>query len=300
MFKKAFSHLIGEIELPNMAISLFKGDFEKMRKAHDAIHEFITLAPLCLPSQDRVSWQTKSAFLLYQYEVFCQAHRSFLEILSGYYNAGYTLLRNTLELLLKGAFWECLAHSQFRDDAKVLCEDRKGKELIRWLDDVIRLRPSIEEEFEQTSAAIFDKTAPIFEDERLRSKIIPSIPTIVKQLRAWGVFSPISPGEVMEFYNGIYKELLSAEVHVVPDRTDIGRRILVEEDFFEIAVMPHELDKYTEILLKIVDVGTVIELNILEDWIAQDGGVKAKLKGRLAVVEDLGLHYTIEKLTSLF
>jgi len=71
------------------------------------------LAPTCLPSTTEVRWLQKSAFLTYHREAFYQAHRSFLEALAGYYNAGYALLRNTQELMIKGAFWECLAHEDF-------------------------------------------------------------------------------------------------------------------------------------------------------------------------------------------
>jgi hypothetical protein len=114
MLKTALSHTRKEIGMANMRSSL-KSDYETIRKTHDSIHEFIYLAPLCLPGQPGITWHSKSAFLTYQWEAFYQAHRSFLEALSGYYNAAYALLRSTLELIVKGAFWECLAHEHFRE-----------------------------------------------------------------------------------------------------------------------------------------------------------------------------------------
>ena len=101
-FREAFSHCLKELNIPNIAISLQRCDFEKIQKAHDSIHEFM-LIPTGLINSNEDFW-AKSAFI-YHSEAFDQAHRSLLEALSGYYNAACTLLRNALELILKGAFF---------------------------------------------------------------------------------------------------------------------------------------------------------------------------------------------------
>lgn len=213
------------------------------------------------------------------------AHRAFIEALAGYYNAGHILLRSTLELLLKGAFWECLAHKEFRENAEILNKEKRS--LLDWFND--KIKPEVEREFEEISTAIFDKTAPIFEDRELQ-KLIPDIKTIIAQLDRWGILDPI-PKPVEKVYGGIYRELCK-EVHVIPDKTDIGRRLLQQKDLFEITIMPRELNKFLETLHKIMDVGIVIELNILSDWIERDGEVKARLKERLPTIKDLELKYS--------
>ena len=88
-FRVTFSHCLEEVDIPNIAVSLRRCDFEKIRKAHDSIHEFI-LIPKSLMTFDK-DFQAKSAFLIYHSEIFDQAHRSLLEALTGYYNAAYTL-----------------------------------------------------------------------------------------------------------------------------------------------------------------------------------------------------------------
>lgn len=299
--KEALSHILKEIALPNVIISL-ENSYGKIRKAHNSIHEFLYLAPLCLPSATKdVNWHQKSAFLTYHYQASDQVHRSFLEALSGYYNAGYVLLRSTLELLLYGAFWECLTYKKFRDKAQIIEKkvrikiDSTRKTIINWLNDVIAKKPSIEKELEEVSAGIFDKIAPLFQDEQLR-KLVPLPKIIIKQLTEWKIFDPI-PEPMREIY-GVNSNL-SADVHVIPDRTDIGRRLLSQKDIFEIEVIPEELNKFIEFLHKVMDVGIVIELNVLNDWISQSGETKAKLKKRLQVLEDLGLRFSSEKLKSL-
>jgi len=296
MLSKALSHTLKEIEIPNIVTSI-EINFEEIRKVHDSIHEFIYLAPLCLPKNK--GWHEKSAFLTYHFEAFYQAHRSFLEALSGHYNAGYTLLRNVLELLLKGAFLECLAHKEFRDKLEK-SETTKGKKMLKgWINDLIKQRPDIEDELEETSAAIFDKTAIIFEEPKFRKEFIylPNFREIIEQIADWNIFDPIQdPVELV--YNKIYGEL-SKNVHVIPDKTDIGRRLLSQKDLFETDVNPDELSKFVKVLHEVVDIGIVIELNILNDWINQGREVKTKLRERLAVVEDLGLKFSSEKLKRL-
>ena len=49
LVEQAIEHLTSELGLDNIKISLDLV-FEKSRKAHDSIHEFILIAPLMLPA----------------------------------------------------------------------------------------------------------------------------------------------------------------------------------------------------------------------------------------------------------
>ena len=207
---KAYYHTLEELEISNIWESITRCEFERLKIAHDSIHEFIYLAPLCFPLDGSVSWHQKSAFLVYHFEAFYSAHRSLIEALTGYYNAGYTLLRNTLELLLRGVFWECLAHKRFRENARVLAKRKRKvrgerRNILDWLNEIFKLKPEVEDDFERISAAIFDKIAPIFEDKDL-CKLIPDLKTIVEQLTEWSIFEPI-PNPVELVYENIYREL---------------------------------------------------------------------------------------------
>jgi len=300
--KEAFYHTLKELEILNIIDSLRTGDFEEVRKAHDSVHEFLLLAPLSLPSLGKVTWQQKSAFLTYQWEAFHLAHRAFVEALAGYYNAGYTLLRNTLELLVRGAFWECLARKNFRACAKVLDEVKqrygRGRKSIKdWIEELIKIKPSTEKELEKTSVSIFDKTAPILEDEEFRREYV-RLPfsVIVRQLVEWKII------DIPEAYHVVYSDLygrLSKDVHVFPDKTDIGRRLLGEKDFLKIVVVPTELNRFMKDLHKVIDIGIVIELNILSDWIRENEEVQTSLGKRLKILENLGLKFGSKKLRSL-
>lgn len=280
--KKAIDHILGEIGLERIEESIRKGRFKELQKAHDSVHEFVYLAACCSPTNQQVSWHSKSAFLVYQQEVFHSAHRSFIEALSDFYNVAYTLLRNSLELLLKGAFWECLAHKKFRDKSEVIkkCTVKIGNDketLLNWFEDIFKVDPSIEEEFEKTSAAIYDKIFPIAKDPHLK-RLVPLPKQIIEQLSEWGIFDLVldPAGRIYKIYSN-----LSADVHVIPDKTDIGRRLLKERGLFETVVIPEELSKLSSLLHNVMDIGIVIELNILSDWIQQNGVIKNRLKERL-------------------
>jgi len=77
---------------------------------------------------------------------------------------------------------------------------------------------------------------------------------------------------------------------VVPDKTDIGRRLLKEKELFETTIIPEELNKFCGVLHKVMDIGVVIELSILSDWIEQNKDVKEK---------DLQLSYASLKIKNL-
>ena len=298
MLNIALSHTKKEIGMANMRASL-KSDYETVQKAHDSIHEFIYLAPLCLPSQPGVTWHSKSAFLTYQWEAFYQAHRSFLEALSGYYNAAYALLRSTLELVVKGAFWECLAHEHFREKATPLQLERgkgKRKSLKDWVNALIEQEPSVRKDLEETSAAIFDKTAILFKNRQFQKQFvyIPAFSVMVNQLIEWEIID--IPNSFAIVYKKLYTDL-SKDVHVVPDATDMGRRLLAEKDFMENEVISEELIRYMKTLHEVIDLSIVIELNILRDWIKPGGS--NKLKERLDVLRDLKLKYGLKKLETL-
>jgi len=298
IFKKVFLHFFEELEIPNLTISIQRSDFEKLQRAHQSIHEFIYLAPHFVNSDE--DFHAKSAFLCYHYEVFDQAHRSLLEALTGYYNSAYTLLRNTLELLIRGAFWECFAHRKYRDRAEVVKKtgrkiNKSKKTLIDWVSKIVKIEPSIEGELETFSAAIFDKTSVLFKNGTL-NKIIPRVIDIVEQLAEWNIFNPI-PDPLGYVYN-FYKEL-SADVHVIPDKTNIGKRLFAKKELYETEVIPEELNKYAETLHKVIDIGIVVELNILEDAIIKNENSMKWLRKELLEIKNLRLNYTSSKILKI-
>lgn len=293
--ESALRHIYDEFGLHHIEPSL-KAEFALLEKSHNAIHEFIYLAPLCFPAADEhaVGWENKSAFLLYHWEVFNQAHSSSFEALCAHYNVAFILLRTTLELLLKGAFWECLCHKGFRNSSLVLDKSSEGKQIKQCLQTAFEASPNVENKLEQLSASIFDILGDRIEERKFRI----SIKDIVQQLDQWGIFSPIANGPAL-IYDNFYSKL-SADIHLVPDKTDIGRRIASEgTELFEESVLPASLREYATKLHEIMDVAIVIELNILQDVIKRFESVRSKLAERSNTIEQLELKYSLMKIREL-
>ena len=170
------------------------------------------------------------------------------------------------------------------------------KSLKDWIDALIEQEPSVRRDLEETSAAIFDKTAILFRDQRFQKQFvyIPTFSVMVKQLIDWEIID--IPDSFAVVYKRLYTDL-SKDVHVVPDATDMGRRLLAEKDFMEIEIVSEELITYMKTLHEVIDMGIVVELNILKDWIKL--GDNSKLKERLDILRDLGLKHGLSKLEAL-
>ena len=291
--ESVLEHIKGETGFDYIESSL-KTEAGILQKAHHAIHECAYLATLCFPNDEsEVIWKNKSAFLVYHWEILQHAHRSSLEALCTYYNVAFVLLRTTLELLLWGAFWQCLTQKQFQDSLFVSSEFTKDKK-IKEFKAALNASPGFEGEYERVSAEIFDLVGDKIKNRSFRLPVN----ILVKQLAQWGIFSPMKNAFVL-----VYQELyssLSADVHVIPDRTDIGRKVISgSSDLFERKIVPTALSEYAMTLHKIMDIAMLVELNIFQDLIEQFETVRSKLSGTIPVLEKLELEYGLMKMHQL-
>ncbi|MBA7519477.1 hypothetical protein ES705_11556 [subsurface metagenome] len=302
VYEEPISHFIKELEIPNFSISLQNSDFEKLEKAHNSIHEFVYIPPHIVNSEDE--FDRNSAFFFYQNETFIQLHRSFLEAISGCYNAAYTLLRNSFEMLIKGAFWNCIAHKKYRDKAEIIKKITKNidgtkESFISLFNETIRQKPKMGVEFEKKSVVIIEAISPILKDDKFR-KFIPKEKAIIEQLEDWKMFDPIQEyRDPTEYVHNKFYSRLSRDVHVHPDTTDIWKRIFAKKEIFENEVIPEELNKYIEILHELMDLGIVIELNILENIITSNEHSRRWLIDRTPDVMLLGLNYASTKMAEM-
>ena len=298
LIEQAIEHLTSELGLDNTKTSL-ELLFEKSRKAHDSIHEFILIAPLMLPSTPPgkdASFHRKSAYILYHWEAFDLAHRSFIEAHCAYYNAAFILLRSTLELIIRGAFFECLAHREFREKSDIIDEDQRGTNLKKFILDIIKFAPETGRDFERISASICDKISKII----MNRNFDPSFAVMVKQLSAWGIFDGIDkPSRAV---NALYGKL-SPDVHALPDQTDVGRVLLYGSGklFGPREVMPKVLEEFLDILHKVTDIGVLITLNIWKSNILEYDEVREQFGKRVNDPEfiTLDLKYATKRIKQL-
>jgi hypothetical protein len=284
-----------------LRLDLIKSSFnilyKRTTRSHDAIHLLLSAAPSMFPEKPKrgmKSWQRYSAFISYHWDTFELAHNSYYEALRANYSAGFILLRSTLELLIRGAFFECLAHEQFRDKSIVLDGDRAGARLKQFLSQVFARKPEVEHEFEQSSIAIYDKIARIIDDQRFR----PSNSTMLKQLAEWGAFCGIRHPEAV--VSGAYRKL-SRDVHAHPDRTDIGRILTYSSRqlFGPKSVSRRFLSEYSDDLKEVIDIGIVTTCNLLQDNLIQYPETRERLSQISSEARALGLVYTSRRIAQL-
>ena len=211
-------------------------------------------------SQDRLFYE-KSAFFVCQYEAGNLALRSLCDAICGSYIGASILLRSVLELDLKGAFYQCLTEEKYFSNAEILMKDKKGKKLLEFLEKLFDYSPATKLDLERASIGIFDKLESVI--VRREYQVLPSV--IFRQLEAWDLFEPITNPK-KTIYDTLYSKL-SGDVHVMLDRTDLGKFLLKDsESCFNVPqVDPQFLQEYLDNLRDVMDVGVVLTFNILKE-----------------------------------
>ena len=198
--KLAYEHIVKELLLDQIKPSL-EIDFEKAKNAHDSTHELMFMGGMIVENLKDYSFKTNLLYFIYNWEIFDQATRSNVEALSTYYNSSFVLLRTVVELLIKGVFYDCLAHTKFRNDTKIIEQDKTGKKLKIFLDELIQKSPKISKNFETVSVSIFDE----LDTHLANKKHNVSTRLMLKQIIDWKMLEGIENPESLVY--GIYQKL---------------------------------------------------------------------------------------------
>jgi hypothetical protein len=221
-----------------------------------------------------------SAFALYGIESIYLLQRTCTEALCCYYGVGTVMLRSGLEALIRGAFWEGMAHKAFRDRAEVVRRvggvkiNGELRKLHRWFADVFARAPQAETDFEVMSAAIFDRTSALFSEPEL-NRVLPPFIAMVEQVAQWELLDPI-PEPARAIYRGVYRDLSSA-VHLIPDKTLLGRRFVAGKPAFPtIEFSADDLKAFVDMLEIVANVGMVLSLNLTAKILPGKGLVESQ------------------------
>jgi hypothetical protein len=195
-----------------------------------------------------------------------------------------------LESLIRGAFWEGMAHKQFRENAGVIRRSgtkigTETKTVLDWLADIFKHHSSSENELEQMSGAIFDRTSALFTDRSL-SRVVPPLKKMLEQVTAWGLLRPIEE-PLLAIYEHLYWEL-SKDAHLIRDKTLLGRRFVAGKGPLPtIQYNAEDLESFVEALRLVVDVGIILSTNLVSLIRAQHGAVPRKFPELNEKVEKL-------------
>lgn len=249
-------------------------------------------------------FQRHSAFYIYHADATFLSLRALREALCSYYGAAGSLLRNACEAILRGSFWECLAHRRYRDHADVLDDPNRRRKIegtrrnvLDWMNDVFQAGPYLEAELETQSGAIFDRVSPLFE-YRVLHAAVPSLRTMVEQLSAWKMFEPIAD-PLAGIYDDLYGSLCE-DTHLIPGKTMMGRLMVVGKDpsrIFE--PWQEEFDRFLGLLHRVAEVGALVMLNVVEEDVLVDKTLRAKIASMQAVAEQISLTRVVSRIRAL-
>lgn len=207
------------------------------------------------------------AFLLYHWDAGQMAGISLGNALSGQYNAGFTLLRSFLELIINGAFFQCLAQTVLRENASTHLEPNDSlRLLVTHLSTVIQESDTDDSEIAKNSMAVFD----ILRGDWMQYAFSLKTSSIIQQLADWGIFNHLgdNPNDVV---HGLYFKL-SKNVHEIVEYTDAGRAIEEGKELFEwpTPVLSKSLISFLEDFHLAIEIGVITILNILASKITHD------------------------------
>jgi hypothetical protein len=228
-----------------------------MRAAAALSTGFVT-SDTTIPPNEFGWYEELSAFLPYQWEANVGHLRASLVLaLSGSYNAAFTLLRNSLELLVKGAFYDSLAHPRFRDNWK-LAEEYAESKFRRYVMRMAKQEPGLDD-LDRASAKILGLIEPWLNDNY---REFFKFPNMALALIRWGLLDPLDRLEAVRLVNRMYSEL-SSSVHEYPSKTDFGRAFNELRTFeYEPKVLQKSLNSFLREWRRVLDLGTVLAINL--------------------------------------
>ncbi len=209
---------------------------------------------------DVEAFKAMGALLMYHWDAGQMAGISLSNGLCGQYNAGFTLLRSYLELLLKGSYFQCLSQKEFREDRnKVLKPTDWVSILTSNMSSLIRQGRVDDIDLKKDSMLVFQ----VLRGHWSQDLFHPEVRSIVRQLDSWGMLEG-TEGNPVELIGELYGEL-SQNVHERVEYTDSGRAVEEGSEIFELPapILGQSLSEFLGDFHLAMDIGVVSVLNQL-------------------------------------
>jgi hypothetical protein len=233
-------------------------------------------------------YNRNSAFLFLHWEAIDTMKVSQIAAFSFRYSVGFSLLRNALETLIRGAFYNSIASKRFRNecvtlDAVVKLRKKGSKqktsfrEVLQREADTGAVNP---EEWESYSAGIFGFVTTIQADSD-KWRILPYVFEMLDELDKCGLLHPFGK----KIFHDIYMEL-GLSTHIAPDYTDLGRRLGSDSKIFaKPEFISSEFKEYVVELALVMEFAMCLTFNVLRQNFAHDA-LRAAVEGILLEMQD--------------
>ena len=290
-------------DVPNLEATVERVSIEAIEAAGMVQSSFAEFNSLMSSAQPEI-FHRHSAFYIYHTEAVFFSRRALREALCSYYGAAGSLLRSASEAILRGAFWECLAHKRYRDRASIVGEPKRKRKVegtrrnvLDWLKERFETLPQLEAPLEKESAGIFDIVAPLFESKVLLPAV-PSLKMMVEQLSAWKMLEPMADS-VSEIHEDLYGSLCE-DTHLIPGKTMMGRLIVAGKNpstVFEPS--QEEFNRFLGLLHRVAEIEALAVLNVLEDDARNDEALRARIASMEPIAERISVPRVVRRIQTL-
>jgi len=209
---------------------------------------------------DMDAFKAMSAFLMYHWDAGQMAGISLSNGLCGQYNAGFTLLRSYLELLLKGSYFQCLSQKEFREDPNIVLKSTDSVSILTTnMSSLISQEHVDDIDLEKDSMLVFE----VLRGHWSQDLFHPEVRLIARQVDGWGMLEGLE-GNPVEIIGELYGEL-SQNVHERVEYTDSGRAVEEGTEIFEwpAPILGQSLSEFLHDFHLAMEVGVISVLNQL-------------------------------------
>lgn len=179
------------------------------------------------------------------------------------YAAGFSLLRNSLELIIRGAFYNMIADPHYLDDCSVVDKPRKiSNQSVTFREKLIEIASEASfgpDDWRVKSSLLLFVISHIQMDSAYW-KVVPNIFEMLNDLKRWNILEPFHKSVIYDIYR-----VCSLSTHGAPFFTDQGRRLPYDdvELFTPPKFIEEEFDQYVINLNQIVEISMCVTLNLL-------------------------------------
>ena len=179
----------------------------------------------------------------------------------------FTLLRSSLELMINGALFQCLAQRQHRENPSPNLDPTDSlRMLVTHLSTIIRELERGDSEIESNSIAIFN----ILRQDWMQYAFNLKTSSVIQQLADWNILNHLGDNPANNIRSLYFR--LSKNVHERVEYTDAGRAVEEGKELFDwpAPILSQSLNDFLEDFHLAMEMGVIIILNILASKISHE------------------------------
>ncbi|MGV9170774.1 MAG: hypothetical protein ACOC38_12640 [Promethearchaeia archaeon] len=219
-----------ELEIMDRAFQESLESFNQVNDTPNPLRLYKLLLTFLFIEQESFSeyYDEHNLFFLYFWESWDSLRASCVTAFSFGYSAAFSLLRIHLETVIRGAFYDLIRKTEYRESSKAISITPSGLDFSfrDLLEERIQSDSAFSSNLKESSAAMNDFLSTVHMDPD-KSRTVPPIYYMAKDLEKWNCFEPFELGAPHQVYGW-----LSDAVHVAPLYMNLGIQMASDGDLF--------------------------------------------------------------------